>query len=201
MVVNILLHFTHTHTHTVWATGIMEGVSLSALHHHQQKKVKIPSPKFFSWCLDLNKIYHALPYSWTRIINNVVIGVLSCHVMCKFVLISAIELSLKETQHSPKVQSSLYPSTSLSSSGGSSASAEPRKVRALYDFEAVEENELTFASGEISKWMCFMRFIQSVCLSEHGSCHGDVLVDVRCCLCNKITGLGKTVEWTPVHTS
>ena len=71
--------------------------------------------------------------------------------MCKFVLISAIELSLKETQHSPKVQSSLYPSTSLSSSGGSSASAEPRKVRALYDFEAVEENELTFASGEISK--------------------------------------------------
>nr|CAD7396606.1 unnamed protein product [Timema cristinae] len=58
----------------------------------------------------------------------------------------AIELSLKE---SPKLQGSLYPSTSLATNHVAPLSSEPRKVRALYDFEAAEDNEITFSAGEI----------------------------------------------------
>lgn len=63
---------------------------------------------------------------------------------------SASSSSAGATSTAASNGTSLYPSASLlTKSNYSSGSDEARKVRALYDFEAAEENELNFKAGNI----------------------------------------------------
>ena len=65
----------------------------------------------------------------------------------------------KAQQQQQNQTGSLYPSMDLGSGGSAAVGTgtaggpvvEPKKARALYDFEAAEDNELTFKTGEIGK--------------------------------------------------
>lgn len=67
-----------------------------------------------------------------------------------FVLLSAaIELSLQEQKQHAETRPLTVSADPPFNTNGGGGSKDSRKVRALYDFEAAEDNELTFKTGEL----------------------------------------------------
>lgn len=91
------------------------------------------------------KIYISLLLHYWEIILSVYYWLLLIFEDFK-ICFAAIELSLKEQRQQSTALSTLYPSTSNLLTNHQH---EGRKVRAIYDFEAAEDNELTFKAGEV----------------------------------------------------
>ncbi|KAJ7984350.1 hypothetical protein DPEC_G00361610 [Dallia pectoralis] len=64
-------------------------------------------------------------------------------------LAKAIELSLQEQKQQAETRPLITSADPPFNTNGGGGSRDSQKVRALYDFEAAEDNELTFKTGEL----------------------------------------------------